>query len=125
MVSEIVKRLRQVGCGLQEDPKTELIAINRELTISVVIARCHQTLGGSYRWRLQFDTGLRPDITVAVRMDAGNHVPLDYYLLPRIDTPATKLKLAEENGLILDGYRFDSLNSFYEFVRPISIMEAA
>jgi hypothetical protein len=58
-------------------------------------------------------------------MDAANHAPLDYYLLPRIDIATAKLKLAEENGLALDGYRFESLDPFYEFLEPVTVTEAA
>ncbi len=76
-------------------------------------------------WRLRFDTSLRPDITIVVRMDIANRAPFDYYLLPAIDTVSTKLKLAEDNGLALDGYRFDSLDIFYDFMTPIHIAEAA
>jgi hypothetical protein len=107
------------------DPETELISVNGELMISVVIARCYHTPGGSYRWRLRFDTGLQPDVTIAVRMDATNSAPLDYYLLPRIDIATAKLKLAEENGLALDGYRFETLDAFYEFLEPVPVTEAA
>ena len=125
VLSEILGRLRGAGCQLHTDLETDLITVNRELTISVVIARCRQTPGGSYRWRLRFDTGLQPDVTIAVRMDASNQTPLDYYLLPRIDIAAAKLKLGEENGLALDGYRFEALDPFYEFMEPISVTEAA
>jgi len=54
-----------------------------------------------------------PDITVAVRMDELNEAPLDYYLLPRIDMSGPQLRLAEQNGLSLDGYRFETLDFFY------------
>jgi hypothetical protein len=37
------------------------------------------------RWRIRLDTGLVPDITIAVRMDETNDDPRDYYLLPSID----------------------------------------
>jgi hypothetical protein len=74
---------------------------------------------------LRFDTGLQPDITIAVRMDAANKAPLDYYLLPRIDIASERLKLAEENGLALDGYRFESLDPFYDYLRPEIVTEAA
>lgn len=125
ILSEILNGLRSVGCQLQTVPETELISVDDELTISVVMARCHHTPGGSYRWRLRFDTSLQPDITVVIRMDAANKVPLDYYLLPRIDIATEKLRLAEDNGLALDGYRFESLDPFYEFLRPETITEAA
>jgi len=34
--------------------------------------------------------------------------PLDYYLLPRIDMAFEKLLLAEDNGVSLDTYRFET-----------------
>jgi DNA invertase Pin-like site-specific DNA recombinase len=123
--SGIVDRLRDMGCQLHADPETDLISVNGELVISVVIARCYRAPGGSYRWRLRFDTGLKPDVTIAVRMDAANCAPLDYYLLPRIDIATAKLKLAEENGIALDGYRFETLDPFYEFLEPVTVTEAA
>ena len=58
-------------------------------------------------------------------MDENNRAPLDYYLLPRIDIAHSKLKLAEDNGLALDAYRFDTLDLLYELARPVQIAEAA
>jgi hypothetical protein len=125
VLSGILAGLRDTGCQLHTVPETELISVNGELTISVVITRCHHTPGGSYRWRLRFDSGLQPDVTIAVRMDAANQAPLDYYLLPRIDVATARLKLAEENGLALDGYRFETLDAFYDFLAPVTVTEAA
>lgn len=125
VVAEILDGLRNVGCSLNTDPETGLISVNHEITISVVIARCRRTPGGAYRWHLRFDTSFQPDVTIVVRMDAANKSPLDYYLLPKIDIVSAKLKLAEENGLALDGYRFDTLDPFYEFVAPIILPEVA
>ncbi len=125
VLSIILDGLRDTGCRLHTNSETGLISVNGELTLSIVIARCSHTPGGSYRWRLRFDTGLQPDVTIAVRMDAANNAPLDYYLLPRIDIATAKLKLAEENGLALDGYRFESLDPFFEFLEPVTVTEAA
>jgi DNA invertase Pin-like site-specific DNA recombinase len=125
VLAEILSRLQSSGCHLQTDPETELISVNAELSISVVIARCHRTPAGSYRWHLRFDTSLMPDVTIVVRMDAANQKPLDYYLLPSIDVASAKLKLGEENGLGLDGYRFDTLDVFYDFLEPVTVTEVA
>jgi DNA invertase Pin-like site-specific DNA recombinase len=125
IMAEILDGFRASGSHLQGDPETELILVNGELTVSVVIARCRRTPGGSYRWRLRFDTGLRPDVTIAVRMDAANQAPVDYYILPRIDIASATLRLAEENGLALDGYRFDSLDPLYESLQPVIVTEVA
>jgi DNA invertase Pin-like site-specific DNA recombinase len=125
VLSGILDGLRERACQLDTDPQTDLILVNGELTVSVVIARCRHTPSGSYRWRLRFDTGRRPDMTIAVRMDSANRAPLDYYLLPRIDIASAKLTLAEENGLALDGYRFETLDAFYQLLEPVTVTEAA
>jgi DNA invertase Pin-like site-specific DNA recombinase len=125
IVDKIIARLRSVGCTAEQDAENDLIYINNEFSISVVIVRCRHLPGGSYRWRLRLDTGLCPDITMAVRMDVRNSAPRDYYILPRIDVENPRLRLAEENGLGVDAYRFDSLDSFFELVRPVRVTEAA
>jgi hypothetical protein len=74
---------------------------------------------------LRFDTGLAPDLSVAVRMDETNEHRLDYYLLPRIDVFRPALRLAEYNGLSLDAYRFDTLDHFFEMAARSRIEEVA
>jgi hypothetical protein len=66
-----------------------------------------------------------PDITIAVRMDRANERPLDFYLFPRIDRASADVRLAEENGLSLDAYRFDTLDPLYHLAERIRIPEAA
>lgn len=126
MIDIVVTGLEDVGATVRRDPETDLINVNDEIALSVVIAPCKETPTGALRWRLRFDTGLDPDITVAVRMDAPNRRPLDYYLFPRIDLASTtNIRLAEENGLSLDAYRFETLDVFYEFATPIRLREVA
>jgi DNA invertase Pin-like site-specific DNA recombinase len=103
----------------------ELLMINEELSLSIVIARCRPTPGGSFRWRLHFDTSLAPDITIAVRMDPANKAALDFYLFPRIDLMDGRLRLAEDNGLGIDAYRFDDLAEFFNMAARIPFAEAA
>lgn len=119
MMVAIVADLEAVGATVDRDPETDLLEINGEFSLSVVIARCKQTPAGALRWRLRFDTGLNPDITVAVRMDPGNREPLDFYLFPRIDRASEQVRLAEENGLSLDAYRFDTLDLLYDLAAPV------
>jgi hypothetical protein len=85
----------------------------------------HEARSEGLRWRLRFDTGLDPDITVAVRLDVRNRRPLDYYLFPRLDLVSASIRLAEENGLSLDAYRFDSLDTLYNLAAPVRLREAA
>ena len=125
VLAKTLDGLRLAGCGLSSESKTGLFWVNQEITLSIVIARCTRTPGGAYRWRLRFEAGLEPDVTIAVPMDAANEAPIDYYVLPRIDIATAKLKLSEDNGLALDAYRFETLDRFYEFLTPVIITEAA
>jgi hypothetical protein len=97
------------------DGKKDLITINGEFACSIVIARCTSIrAGGVMRWNLRLDTILSPDITVAVRLAPNNRQAMDYYLLPKMDMPASRLRLAERNGVFLDTYRFDTLHRFFQ-----------
>jgi len=125
MVEEIVAGLRQAGAKVLRAEETDLLVVNGEFSLSVVIARCKETPTGALRWRLRFDTGLNPDITIAVRMDARNRRPLDFYLFPGIDLASARIRLAEENGLSLDAYRFDTLDVLHELAMPVRIRGAA
>jgi DNA invertase Pin-like site-specific DNA recombinase len=113
VVSEVLDGLREAGGVVVQHPLTDILTINDEFTASIVIVRCFQTSVGSLRWKLRLDTALKPDLTVAVRMDESNDGPRDYYLLPRLDMRTAILRLSEHNGLSLDAYRFDTLNTFY------------
>jgi DNA invertase Pin-like site-specific DNA recombinase len=125
IVSEIIGGIGLYGGHAVQDATTSLIHVNDEFTASVVLARCFETGAGSLRWRIRLDTGLVPDITIAVRMDETNDDPRDYYLLPSIDMTRDRLRLAEQNGLSLDAYRFETLEYFYMLAGRTPFMEAA
>ena len=90
-----------------------------------MLCRHFETDAGSSRWVIRLDAGLKPDITVAVRMDAANEKPLDYYLLPAIDMTWENLRLAEDNGIYLDCYRFENLDYLLAMAERLPIQEAA
>ena len=121
----MLERIRYLGGIVVQDPGTDLLTVNGEFTASLVVARCRRTESGSLRWSIRLDTGLAPDIAVAARMDADNKEPLDYYLLPAIDINLGKLLLAEDNGVGLDTYRFDTLDYFFGMAQRARIPEAA
>jgi DNA invertase Pin-like site-specific DNA recombinase len=126
IVAQTTDEIRRLGGEVDCDPKTDLLHINREFTASIVIARAFHTSAGMLRWKIRLDTGLRPDISVAVRMDAENRQARDYYLLPWIDLGSSpKVKLSENNGVFLDAYRFDSLDGFFYLSRRHSLRAAA
>ena len=124
-MAEVVSGLESAGGTVVCDPLTQLLLINREFTASIVLARSFETQAGSLRWQIRFDTGLAPDVTVAVRLDRSNHQPLDYYILPSIDMNTSRIRMAEDNALSLDAYRFESLDFLYSMAAQTSFREAA
>jgi hypothetical protein len=104
---------------------SDLLTINHEYTVSLLLSRCQETRTHSQRWRLRFDTGLAPDITIAARLSPGNQAVKDYYLLPQIDLLWKRLSLAPENGVLLDLYRFDNLNVFLNLAKRLHLEDVA
>jgi len=114
VVAEAIAQIGQIGGRVEQDQRTQMLTINSEFTAALCIARCQETVAGSLRWQIRFDTGLSPDVIVALRMDRDNQVVQDYYILPRIDLPGPHVRLGEHNGLALDSFRFDTLDQLYE-----------
>ena len=123
IISDTIASIENLGGAVSRNPVTDILSVNGEITASIVIARCQQTPAGSLRWKIRLDKGLAPDITVALRMDKTNEAPLDYYLLPQLEMTTGRLRLAEENGLILDAFRFNSLNFFFGMAERVKIAE--
>jgi hypothetical protein len=105
----LVTRLRDIGASVRQDPITELFIVNEEFSLSMIMARCRPTASGSMRWNLRFDTSLRPDVTIAVRLEPDNQSVRDYYMFPGTDLFTKRLRLSRENGILIDLYRFDDL----------------
>ena len=125
IVLEVIHEVERLGGLVTEDKATGLCTVNGEFSASIVIARCRWTGAGARRWTIRFDTGLAPDITVAVRMADCNEKPLDYYLLPLADIDGGRIRLTEENGFLLDSFRFDTLDFFFSMAARFSFTEMA
>jgi hypothetical protein len=125
VVESVIRDLESRGAFGVRDEETDLILLNGELRVSIILCRHQTTVAGSSRWLIRLDESLRPDITIAVRMDAGNERIRDYYLLPAIDLTFENLRVAEDNGLHLDAYRFENLDYFFQMAERIRVEEAA
>ena len=99
--------------------------VNREFRASIVLCRHQTTMRGASRWVIRLDESLQPDITVAVRMDEANEGIQDYYILPSIDMTWENLRIAEDNGIYLDAYRFQTLDYFFHMSARTTIQQQA
>ncbi|MDR3415260.1 MAG: recombinase family protein [Nevskia sp.] len=127
IVAQTERQIADVGGGVVRDAATDLLRVNGEFDVSLVLARCHNVGSGGSRWKVRFDTGLAPDITVAVRLNDTNQAPLDYYLLPRLDfgTGRPGLRLADDNPIEYESYRFDTLDYLYGMAERARLRKAA
>jgi DNA invertase Pin-like site-specific DNA recombinase len=112
LVDSIRERLSNAGAHVQVDEDTDLLTINQEYTASIILSRCRSTKAGNHRWLVRFDSLLKPDITIAVRLNSDNDKILDYYLLPSMDDLGARVQFAQDNPLHLEVYRFDDLAFF-------------
>jgi len=110
IVSQTVSNIETL-CGRRifVDPATSLLELNHNLCISIVISRCFLITSGMRRWKIRFDAGLLPDITVAVRMNSTNESIHDYYILPALEFGESALNVRDENTGLLDSFRTDNL----------------
>ena len=125
VVTEAIASIEASGGKVERHRPTDLLTINGEFTASLVIVRCSETNAGSLRWNIRFDTSLKPDITIAVRMDRSNQRSLDYYVLPSLDMTLPRIRLAEHNGLSLDAYRFETLDPLFHMAIHVPVPEVA
>jgi DNA invertase Pin-like site-specific DNA recombinase len=123
LIGATICGIEAIGGMVRQDHDTDLLEVNDEFTASLCLVRSQETCSGTYRWHIRFDMGLRPDITVAIRMNQMNAGILDYYLLPRFDMDASKLRLADDNGVGLDAYRFGELDALFELAARSQLME--
>jgi DNA invertase Pin-like site-specific DNA recombinase len=124
-IDATIRGIQDIGGRVQLDSETDLLNVNDEFTASLCLVRSQETGADTYRWHVRFDMGLRPDITVAIRMNQMNTGVLDYYLLPRFDMESSKLRLAEHNGVCLDAYRFDELGALFELAARSQLLEVS
>jgi hypothetical protein len=125
IVTEVVGQIEAIGGSVFVHEDTDLLLVNREFKTSIVLCRHQETVRGSSRWVIRLDESLKPDITIAVRMDRTNEGIHDYYILPAIDLTWENLRLAEDNGIYLDAYRFPTLEFFFHLAERTHIQQAA
>lgn len=125
IMAQVMKALEEHGGTVTRDPETDMLLVNGMHSVSIVISRCQVSRADAMRWLVRLETGLAPDLTIVVRMDAANLTPLDYYLLPSLDVKEARLRIKEDNGLFLDGYRYESLEYFFGIAQTVRAVAAA
>ncbi|MFP8416569.1 recombinase family protein [Enterobacter hormaechei] len=106
---------RYGGWGsIQEDGS---LYINDEFSISTHLIRCQRLSSGKLRWKIKFNMLHRYDCMIFPRLDSSNNTVVDYFIFPAIDILHSDLTLHENNGFILELYRFDDLSCLERLVK--------
>lgn len=125
MVKGVQEQIVGLGGAIRTDPFSDLMTINGEFTTSIVLSRCQTLSSGRQRWKVRLDSGLKPDITVAVRMNVENNAPLDYFLLPSEELRTPKVALGNHNAVEIESFRFQDLSFFFSLVERYKLRRAA
>ena len=125
VIEDTIDTIQSLGSFACYESDHGILRIHNELAISIVICRCLQTPAGSYRWNIRLDRSLNPDLTIAIRMKPDNQSPLDFYLLPFHEIERPKIRLSENNGLALDIFRYENLETFFQLAKREHLRRAA
>ena len=99
VVSRVMADIEAAGGCVRRDPVSDLLTVNDGFSASLVIARCQVTAAGGLRWKVRFDAGVRPSLTIVARIAEDNAAIPDFYLLPWLDArSAPGLWLAPRTG---------------------------
>ncbi len=121
IVSLAERAMAEAGARVERANVSSLLRVNDEFNVSLVLSRCRPTEAGSNRWIIRFDSALRPDITVAVRMELDAQSIRDYYLLPAIDVSSDVVRLGDHNDFGFDAYRYDDLAMLCHLARRVPL----
>ncbi len=125
-VAGVMAGVEGVGGSVRVAGATDLVVVNEEVRLGVNVVRCQTTPAGLLRWKLRLDAGLRPDVTVAIRLQPGNEAVRDYYLLPSLDVAhLDRVGMGEDNGVHLDAFRIDDLEPLYRMLRRQAVRRTA
>ncbi len=127
IVYEIENMARECGATIQTDKQFDGIRwLNGEIKLSVVLCRCRKTDTERNKWIVRFERNSRPDFTIAVRLNPDNQTIRDYYIISRYDADKLDIKLWENNGVMMDIFRYDEIKWFFEkYVRRTNIKAIA
>jgi DNA invertase Pin-like site-specific DNA recombinase len=110
LIGVLRRQIESRGATVTWNGRQRTLVLNEELRVWVVLVRHNLTRCGFSHWLLRRHCQITPDLTMALRMDRNNEGIQDYYLLPALEKTGERVWLAEQNGIYLDAYRFESLD---------------
>ncbi|KLR43203.1 recombinase family protein [Enterobacter ludwigii] len=115
-IDNLVQEIYRYG-GWGELQQDGSLYINDEFFVSANLVRCQRLSSGKLRWKIKFNVLHHCDVMIFPRLDSTNNSVVDYFMFPAIDVLHNDLTLHENNGFILELYRFDDLSCLEGLVK--------
>ncbi|WP_252153218.1 recombinase family protein [Escherichia coli] len=119
-MDNLVQDIYRYG-GWAEMHQNGSLYINDEFFVSANLVRCQRLSSGKLRWKIKFNVSHYCDVMIFPRLDSTNNSVVDYFMFPAIDVLYNDLTLHENNGFILELYRFDDLSCLENLVKRTSL----
>ena len=117
LLDEVISRLKTNGAIVTLDRETRTVRVNGNFSLRLSVVRCLKSPDGRVRWWLPKRPSSACDITIIARMNDDNTRILDYFLFPANEHPRRRLLVTAENSVVLDVYRFETLEHIYRICR--------
>lgn len=109
LLQDVISKLIANGATVDWDRETRAVRVNGDFSFRLTVIRCLKSPEGRVRWWLPKRPSSGCDITIIARMNDDNTRILDYFLFPANEHPRKKLLVTSEVSVLLNVYRFETL----------------
>ncbi|WP_241573695.1 hypothetical protein [Rosenbergiella nectarea] len=113
LLLDIKEKLSNIKISISD---RKMVSINKALNFSVVFTRCKKKGKEKLQWVVRLDRSLEADVNIVVRMNSINTEPVDYFILPSVETFENEMRIKESNNINFEMYRFEGLDRFFDML---------
>jgi DNA invertase Pin-like site-specific DNA recombinase len=117
LLKEVSFQLKANGAVVEMYQKTGTLKVNGDFGLRVIVTRCLKSHDGGVRWWIPKRPPSDFDLTIVARMNDDNTRILDYFLFPANEHPRKKLLVTSETSVVLNVFRFETLDHVYRICR--------
>jgi DNA invertase Pin-like site-specific DNA recombinase len=117
LLNELSSKLKANGAVIETHPKIGTLKVNGDFSLRLIVTRCLRSPEGRVRWWIPKRPSSGCDLTIVARMNDDNTRILDYFLFPANEHPRKKVLITSEISVLLDVYRFETLEHVYRISR--------
>ena len=120
VATKVIQIFINSGATVRHHPRGQIFSINEEFSIRVRIFRYLNRPNRPPVWYMHGQVEKSADLTIVVRLDKENQVPMDYYLLPNGDAPDC-LTVSENRANPVDQFRYPNLDYLVQMAGQTTI----